>query len=57
MLSDPIEQFADCFASQITYFDNKLDVSSIADGFYNFIIQDSGGNIKYTSKILKQKQQ
>ena len=41
---------------QITYFDNTIDISHLSDGFYNFIIQDSNGHIKYSSKIQKNKQ-
>jgi Zn-dependent metalloprotease len=40
----------------ISYFNNKVDMSSFAAGFYNFIIQDTDGNIKYTLKIQKSNQ-
>ena len=39
----------------ITYFNNTVDISRFSDGFYNFIIQDNDGNIKYSSKIQKNK--
>ena len=44
------------FSKKINYFDNKIDMSRLSDGFYNFIIQDDNGNIKYSSKIQKNRQ-
>lgn len=40
----------------LSYFDNKIDIGQFSDGFYNIILQDNSGNIRYASKVLKQKQ-
>ena len=44
-------------SKMMNFFDNKIEVSQLTDGFYNVILLDSNNGIFHTSKILKQKQE
>jgi bacillolysin len=43
-------------SKSISLFDNKINMNQLSDGFYTISIQDETGIIRYSTKVLKQKQ-